>query len=79
MLNFFSIENKINIIIIIPIVEMTVSTLLKEARNSFSFFQRNKHILPLHVDTVRVIISRRNLARVLSTQCRFLALYFPPK
>ena len=35
---------------------------IKEARNSFSFFQTNKHILSL--DTVRVIISRQNLARV---------------
>ena len=50
---------------------------LKEARNSFSFFQSNKHILSL--DTVRVIILRRNLARVLSTHRRFLTLYFPPK
>ena len=49
----------------------------KEARNSFSFFQSNKHILSL--DTVRVIILRRNLARVLSTHLRFLTLYFPPK
>ena len=38
---------------------------IKEARNSFSFFQTNKHILLL--DTVRVIISRQNLATVLST------------
>ena len=50
---------------------------LKEARNSFSFFQTNKHILFL--DTVRVIISRQNLARVLSTHYRFLTLHFPPK
>ena len=49
----------------------------KEARNSFSFFQTNKHILSL--DTVRAIISRRNLARVLSTYRRFLTLCFPPK
>ena len=41
----------------------------KEARNSFSFFQSNKHILSL--DTVRVIIIRRNLARVLSTHRSF--------
>ena len=38
---------------------------VKEARNSFSFFQTNEHILSL--DKVRVIISRQNLARVLST------------
>ena len=38
-------------------------SLFKEARTSFSFFQTNKHILFL--DTVRVIISRQNLARVL--------------
>ena len=50
---------------------------LKEARNSFSLFQTNKHILSL--DTVRAIISRRNLARVLSTYRRFLTLCFPPK
>ena len=50
---------------------------VKEARNSFSFFQSNKHILSL--DTVRVIILRQNLARVLSTHRRFLTLYFPPK
>ena len=50
---------------------------IKEARNSFSFFQTNKHILFL--DTVRAIISRRNLARVLSTYRRFLTLCFPPK
>ena len=50
---------------------------LKEARNSFPFFQSNKHIQSL--DTVRVIILRRNLARVLSTHRRFLTLYFPPK
>ena len=49
----------------------------KEARNSFSLFQTNKHILSL--DTVRAIISRRNLARVLSTYRRFLTLCFPPK
>ena len=49
----------------------------KEARNSFSFFQTNKHILSL--DTVRAIISRRNLARVLSTYRRFRTLCFPPK
>ena len=41
------------------------------------FFQTNKHILFL--DTVRVIISRQNLARVLSTHHRFLTLHFPPK
>ena len=50
---------------------------IKEARNSFFFFQTNKHILSL--DTVREIISRRNLARVLSTYRRFLTLCFPPK
>ena len=30
-------------------------------------------------DTVRVIISRQTLARVLSTQYRFLTSHFPPK
>ena len=50
---------------------------VKEARNSFSFYQKNKHIV--HLDTVRVITSTRNLARVLSTHRRFLTLYFPPK
>ena len=50
----------------------------KEARNNFSsVFQSNEHILSL--DTVRVIIPRRNLARVLSTHRRYLTLYFPPK
>ena len=50
---------------------------LKEARDSFSFFQTNKHILSL--DTVKVIISRRNVPRVFSPYRRFLILYFPPK
>ena len=52
----------------------TLSSLLK---NSFSFFQSNKQILSL--DTVRVIILRQNLARVLNTHRRFLTLYFTPK
>ena len=34
---------------------------VKEARNSFAFFQTNKHILSL--DTVRVIISSRNFSQ----------------
>ena len=50
---------------------------LKEARIVSPFFQSNKHILSL--DTVRVIISRRNLARVLSIHHRVLTLHFPPK
>ena len=54
-----------------------VALYIKEARNSFSFFQSNKHILSL--DTVRVIILRRNLAMVLSTHRRFLTLYFTTK
>ena len=49
----------------------------KEAPNSFSFFQTNQYTLSL--DTVRVIILRRNLAKVLSTHRRILTLYFPPK
>ena len=54
-----------------------VFVVLKEAPNSFSLFQTNKHILSL--DTVTAIISRRNVARVLSTYRRFLTLCFPPK
>ena len=49
----------------------------KEAGNGFSFFQTSKHILSL--DTVRVVISRRNLERVLNTHHRFLISHFPPK
>ena len=56
---------------------LVMACIMASARNSFSFFQTNKHILSL--DTVRVIISRRNLARVLRTHRRFLTLYFPPK
>ena len=58
-------------------VSSSLRNALKEARNSFPLFQSNKHILSL--DTVRVIILRRNLARVLSTHRRFLTLYFSPK
>ena len=46
------------------------NAIVKETRNSFSFFRTNKHVLFL--DTVRVIISRQKLARVLSTHHRFL-------
>ena len=51
--------------IYVRVTTREVEKSLKEAGNSFSFFQTKKHILSL--DTVRVIISRRNLARVLST------------
>ena len=43
---------------------------IKEARNRFSFLETNKHILFL--DTVRVIIPKRDLTR-------FLTSHFPPK
>ena len=49
----------------------------KETLNSFSLFHKNKYILFL--DIVKVIISRRNLTRVLSGHHRFLTPHFFPK
>ena len=48
---------------VIDLFRFMYKLLIKEARNKLSFFDTNKYILFL--DIIRVIISRRNLARVL--------------